>query len=158
MASLGHKTIVPFHNDFPLAVSSLKNVNYLIHYNSTKSLGTYYYHAKITQCGHMERELKDIVFYVKKKKNIYHIGQSVITSRCSRQVAKGTRTCETRLLETPVETTCSVTDSVYPWIESMLPINLVVKLEKGNAYVTPRSSTKMIKEWQKSLIVTRKTM
>ena len=84
---------------FPLTVSSLNNVNYLIHYHnqltvveryitniaaiqnmgyynkidSTKSMGTYYWcGVKIPKFGYKEHGLKDIAFYV--KKNLQHIG------------------------------------------------------------------------------------
>ena len=84
--------IVQFYNDFSLAVSCLNNVNYLIFYNnqltvleqyfkilllcktwgyynkfdSTKSIGAYYWYVKKQQSGYMEHGLKDIAFYVKK--------------------------------------------------------------------------------------------
>ena len=72
--------IVPFHNDFPLAVSNLNKLNWLIQYNNqltniaaiqnkfdpSKFAGAYYWHVEMPHRGYMEHGSKDLAFMLNK--------------------------------------------------------------------------------------------
>ena len=62
-----------------------------------KSLGVYYWYVKKSQCGCVAHGSEYITFYM--QKHIAHLAACFTPPAGSRQAARGSRICETRLLD-----------------------------------------------------------